>query len=294
MWVIANYGGANPLIYSYDGFTWQTSGPNIFDPSYGAFDLAWSGSIWVAVGVPILSRQAIAYSYNGTSWTTIGLDDDVIKNNNPNNYLSNKPMSIEWDGKAFVITLNETLSAGNHNYIVSFNGITWNHTQGNIIQSANIARWTGSNFVIAGQDPSNSILLKQNGGYADWHLGHQLHSDTILDLESNAEFNNTIVFPRSLILSGKCHSYDGGFTWTDTSINVFTTIKKIQTNNKIWIAIGDGPADNIATSYDGINWIGGGKDLFPSGCNDIWWNNELWVVVGQGIAYSYDGIYWIK
>jgi hypothetical protein len=292
MWVIAGNGGDNPLIYSYDGVTWNSSGPGIFDPLYGAFDVAWSGSVWVAVGAPILSRHAVAYSYNGTTWTTVALSNAIIKSNSPNNYLTNKPMTIEWDGNAFVVTLNATLSSGNHNYIVSYDGINWDHTQGNIIQSANIAKWTGSNFVIAGQDPSNSILLKQNGGYADWHLGHNLHSDTIYDLEANAEFNNTVLFPRSIIVSGKSHSYDGGFTWTDTSMNMLTTVKKIQTNGKQWIAVGDGPSDNIATSNNGINWIGGGKDVMTT-INDIWWNGSLWIAVGSSIARSHDGIYWI-
>jgi hypothetical protein len=293
MWVIGGNGNnGNTMIYSYDGLTWYSSGPGIFDPLYGAFDVAWSGTVWVAVGAPILSRHAIAYSYNGTTWTTVGLPNAVIKSNSPNNYLTNKPMSVEWDGNAFVVTLNATLSSGNHNYIVSYDGITWDHTQGNIIQSANVARWTGSNYIIAGQDPSNSVLLKQNGGYADWHLGHNLHSDTIYDVEANSEFNNTIVFPRSKILSGASHSYDGGFTWTDASINVLTSVKKVQTNGSIWIAIGSGPDNNIATSSDGIHWIGGGKDVMTT-INDIWWNGSLWIAVGSGIARSRDGIYWI-
>jgi hypothetical protein len=168
--------------------------------------------------------------------------------------------------------------------VVSYDGVTWTHTQGNIIQSANIARWTGSNYIIAGQDPSNSILVKQNGGYADWHLGHNLYSDTILDLENNAEFTNTIVFPRSKMLSGASHSFDGGLTWTDGSFNM----KKVQTNGKIWVGITQ--SSTIAWSRDGINWIDGGPDITA---NDVCWNGSMWVAVGQNIYYSYDGIYWI-
>jgi hypothetical protein len=298
IWVAVGNGGVNSIIYSDDAEMWYSAGTNIFDSSYGAFDVAWNGSIWVAVGAPNSQRNAIAYSYTGKSWTTITLSNQIIKNNNPNNYASNKPMSIDWDGTAFVVTLNATISFGNHNYIVSYDGLIWTHTQGTIIQSANIARWTGSNYVIAGQDPTNSILIKQNGGYADWHRGHTLHSTTIYDLEINQEFRNTIVFPRSLLLSNKSHSFDGGLTWSDASSNIgslMTTVNKTWNNGKLWTAVGTG-ANTIATSADGLHWIGGGADIFTIAGIDVYWNNSMWIAVGSGtntIAYSNDGIYWI-
>jgi hypothetical protein len=261
--------------------------------------VAWSGSIWVAVGAPNTNRHAIAYSYTGKSWTTLQLSNQIIKNNSPNLYNSNKPFSIEWDGIAFVITMNELVSSGNHNYIVSYDGLVWTHVQGPILQSANIAKWTGSNFVIAGEDPVNSILIKQNGGYADWHLGHNQYNTTIYDLECNAEFRNTIVFPRSLLLSNKSHSFDGGMTWTDASSNiglVMSTVNKTHNNGKLWVAVGQG-ANTIATSADGLHWIGGGADIFTTAGLDVYWYNSLWVAVGEGtntIAYSNDGIYWSR
>jgi len=297
LWVVAGNGGANSLLYSEDGDTWYSGGANIFDSAYGSFDVAWNGSIWIAVGAPNTNRRVIAYSYTGKSWTTLELSNAIIKNNGTALYNSNKPFSIEWDGVAFIITLNELVSSGNHNYIVSYDGLVWTHVQGPIIQSANIAKWTGSNFVIAGEDPVNSILVKQNGGYADWHLGHNLYNTTIYDLECNAEYRNTIVFPRSLLLSNKSHSHDGGFTWSDASSNIgtlMTTVNKAHNNGKLWVAVGQG-ANTIATSPDGMHWIGGGADIFTVAGLDVYWSNSLWVIVGEGtntIAYSNDGIYW--
>jgi hypothetical protein len=299
LWVVAGNGGVNSLLYSEDGDNWYSGGASIFDSAYGSFDVAWSGSIWVAVGAPNTNRHAIAYSYTGKSWTTLQLSNQIIKNNSPNLYNSNKPFSIEWDGIAFVITMNELVSSGNHNYIVSYDGLVWTHVQGPILQSANIAKWTGSNFVIAGEDPVNSILIKQNGGYADWHLGHNQYNTTIYDLECNAEFRNTIVFPRSLLLSNKSHSFDGGMTWTDASSNiglVMSTVNKTHNNGKLWVAVGQG-ANTIATSADGLHWIGGGADIFTTAGLDVYWYNSLWVAVGEGtntIAYSNDGIYWSR
>jgi len=297
LWVVAGNGGPNSLLYSEDGDTWYSGGANIFDSAYGSFDVAWNGSIWVAVGAPITNRHAIAYSYTGKSWTTIGLSNLVIKANNLALFNSNKPFSIEWDGVAFVITFNELVSSGNHNYITSYDGLVWTHVQGPILQSANIAKWTGSNFVIAGEDPTNSILVKQNGGYADWHLGHNQYNTTIYDLECNIEYRNTIVFARSLLLSNKSHSHDGGLTWSDASSNIgslMTTVNKTHNNGKLWVAVGQG-ANTIATSADGMQWVGGGSDIFTTAGLDVYWSNSLWVAVGQGtntIAYSNDGIYW--
>jgi hypothetical protein len=299
LWVVAGNGGTNSLLYSEDGETWYSGGQNIFDSGYGSFDVAWNGSIWIAVGAPITNRHVIAYSYTGKSWTTLQLSNDVIKNNSPNLYNSNKPFSIEWDGVAFVITLNELVSSGNHNYITSYDGLIWTHGQGPIIKSANIAKWTGSNFVIAGEDPVNTILVKQNGGYADWHLGHNQYNTTIYDLECNAEFRNTIVFPRSLLLSNKSHSHDGGLTWSDASSNIgalMTTVNKTHNNGKLWVAVGQG-ANTIATSPDGMHWVGGGADIFTVAGLDVYWSNSLWIAVGEGtntIAYSNDGIYWLR
>ena len=298
LWVVAGNGGSNALLYSEDGDTWYSGGQNIFDSTFGSFDVAWNGSIWIAVGAPNTNRHVIAYSYTGKSWTTIQLSNQIIKNNSAGLYNTNKPFSIEWDGIAFVITLNATVSSGNHNYITSYNGLVWTHVQGPIIQSANIAKWTGSNFVIAGEDPVNSILVKQNGGYADWHLGHNLYNTTIYDLECNAEYRNTIVFPRSLLLSNKSHSHDGGFTWSDASSNIgslMTTVNKTHNNGKLWVAVGQG-VNTIASSPDGMHWVGGGADIFTTAGLDVYWSNSLWVAVGQGtntIAYSNDGIYWI-
>jgi hypothetical protein len=253
----------------------------------------YNGSIWVAGGT-----NNLVYSYTGKSWTTVQLSNQIIKSNNDAIYNTNKPFSIEWDGVAFVVTLNATVSSGNHNYIISYNGIDWTHLQEPIIQSANIGKWTGSTFVIAGQDTANSILVKQNEGYANWCSGKNPYNTTIYDLDCNAEFRNTIVFPRSILLSNMSHSFDGGVTWTDASSNIgslMTSVNKAINNGKLWVAVGAG-TNTIATSGDGLHWIGGGADIFTTAGLDVYWSITLWVAVGQGtnsIAYSSDGIYWV-
>ena len=296
IWVVAGNGGSNSLLYSEDGIAWYSGGANIFDSTFGSFDVAWNGSIWVAVGRPVGQRHCIAYSYTGKSWTTVQLSNQIIKSNNDALYNTNKPFSIEWDGIAFIITLNSTVSSGNHNYITSYNGIDWTHTQASMIQSANIGKWTGSTFVIAGEDTTNSVLIKENDGYANWRAAPNAYNTTIYDLDCNAEFRNTIVFQRSIMLSNLSHSFDGGMTWTDASSNIgtlMTTMNKAANNGKRWVAVGTG-TNTIATSADGLHWIGGGADIFPTAGLDVYWANGLWVAVGtNSIAYSSDGIYWV-
>jgi hypothetical protein len=310
IWVVAGNGGVNSLLYSEDGVNWYSGGSGIFDVDYGSFDVAWSGSIWVAVGVPAGNREAIAWSVNGRSWTTVALSNEIIKSKNDAVYNSNKPVSIEWDGVAFVVTLDYRVSAGNHNYIVSYDGINWSHIQGNIIYSANVAKWTGSAFVIAGEDPTNSILVKQNGGYADWHLSHSAYNSTIYDLEVNAEFQHIIVFPRTHIIAGTNYSRDG-HTWTDTSANIgsilTTSVLTTTTNGLRWLAGGVSTQNTMAYSRDGLTWYGAGNHIFTQSCTKIVFSNpsanleeaptgSIWVATGSGLnslAYSYDGIYWI-
>jgi hypothetical protein len=298
IWVVAGNAGVNSLLYSEDGNTWYSGGANIFDSNFGSFDVVWNGSIWVAVGAPVGQRYVVAYSYTGKSWTTVQLSNQIIKSNNDALYNTNKPFSLEWDGNAFVMALNSTVSSGNHNYIVSYNGIDWTHIQPSLIQSANIAKWTGSNFVIAGEDTVNSILIKPNDGYDNWQTAPGTNTRTFYDLDCNTEFSNTIVFQRSILLSNKSHSFDGGATWTDASSNIgslMTVVNKAHNNGKLWVAVGSG-TNTIATSTDGLHWIGGGATIFTTAGLDVYWSNSLWVAVGQGtnsIAYSSDGIYWI-
>jgi hypothetical protein len=296
VWVAAGNGGVNSLLFSEDGINWFSGGTNIFDSTYGSFDVAWNGSIWVAVGAPASNRELVAYSLTGRSWTTVSMTNNILKSKNNAVYNTNKPVSIEWDGYVFVITLNDSVSAGNHNYIVSYDGINWDHTQGTIIFSANIAKWTGCNFVIAGEDPVNSLLVKQNGGYADWHLSHNLINTTFYDIEANTEFPNIIVFPRTLLLAGKNHSYDAT-TWFDSSSNIgaiFTTMADAATDGKRWVAVGSGTQNTIAYSRDGLTWFGGGANIFTGSAKKIAVHGR-WVAVGSGtnsLAYSNDGIYW--
>jgi hypothetical protein len=82
---------------------------------------------------------------------------------------------------------------------------------------------------------------------------------------------------------GGYHSY---------SKNVLLNVLSKQNTNGV--AVGSG-TNTIAYSYDGITWIGLGKNIFSTCGYGIAYNGELWVVVGEGtnsIAYSSNGFNW--
>ena len=63
-----------------------------------------------------------------------------------------------------------------------------------------------------------------------------------------------------------------------------------------WVVPGNGAANSMAYSNDGINWIGLGSTVFNSGLQTLY-NGSIWVAAGyssyHNLAYSYDGITWI-
>jgi hypothetical protein len=67
----------------------------------------------------------------------------------------------------------------------------------------------------------------------------------------------------------------------------------------LYVAVGNGTTNTVATSSDGITWTGRAKPIFSGGSNTgsgIATNGALFVAVGQGtsetIGYSTDGITW--
>jgi hypothetical protein len=64
----------------------------------------------------------------------------------------------------------------------------------------------------------------------------------------------------------------------------------------LWVAVGQGSGNTIATSSDGISWTGQGA-VISIAVEDVAWNGSIWVAIGEGgaasIATSTDGITWI-
>ena len=63
--------GSNRMFYSYDGISWSanTGANTIFGLS--VYDIAWNGTMFVAIGEENATFSNEAYSYDGLSWTAI-------------------------------------------------------------------------------------------------------------------------------------------------------------------------------------------------------------------------------
>ena len=52
--------------------------------------------------------------------------------------------------------------------------------------------------------------------------------------------------------------------------------------NTLWVAVGSGGGNTIATSTDGITWAGRGATVFNAVGRGVAYGNNLWVAVGYG------------
>ena len=196
-------------------------------------------------------------------------------------------------------------------YLYSYDGQKWNSISNSpkITQNnPNKIKWTGSQFSVAGNvaiEQGNTILKGIDG----IHYTPLLQKNTIpplIDIEADLEFPNTIIFPRNMMLAlgGSqndttkiAYSVDEGLTWipSSNSSSVFTTTANNACwNGRTWVAVGKGK-NTIATSSDGIQWVGRGSYIFSSEGNCIHWNTNQWIAGGTGtntLATSYDGVYW--
>ena len=99
------------------------------------------------------------------------------------------------------------------------------------------------------------------------------------------------------------YSHDLGDTWFNvaSSSSIFTETNVAGTgvayNGSLWVASGRG-GNNVAYSYDGINWNAGGTVSTHSGRDVIYDSYRgKWILALQGsttLAYSYDGINWVS
>ena len=164
----------------------------------------------------------------------------------------------------FMVASGENPSLGiNQQLLYSYDGITWNGSDASNNSIAyNAIAWNGSIWVAGTSDASQSILYSSNGIH--W----------IADASSINLFG----------VNGSCNT--------------------VAYNGSLWVAGGyyDAGADNLAYSYDGIQWTLSSSNMFGAqgACNSVAWNGSLWVAGGisfvssyaKSLIYSSDGINW--
>ena len=229
--------------------------------------------------------------------------------------LYDKITSIDWNGQHFILTARGEITDNSFAYAYSSDGISWTKSQfGPNITTTNpyAAKFIGDKFIVSGNLVSSSLDASGNtiakncmmdiiDGQFQVPITTNLNSNTVVyDIEQNLEHPHQIVFPKNCTLSlGSSikYSLDQGQTWSVTTSPFSGAAMDAVWNGKIWVSVGSG-ANTIATSLDGIRWIGRGNYIFSTSCNGVDWSpsQKKYVAVGSGtnvVATSMDGIYWL-
>jgi hypothetical protein len=223
--------------------------------------------------------------------------------------MPNSRVSVEWTGTIFVSSY--TTSSGTTAYKYSADGETWESAEvptdiltANQIQNV---KYIGNRAIITGNlaIPQGNVQLTSMDGI---HYGVTIPDNTkqIHNIEIDAEFRNTVRFSHKVMLalgtSGISYSLNDGDTWSASAGSVFNTVANdAKWNGRMWVAVGDGSSNTIATSEDGEEWMGRGKFIFSEEATSIEWSKEanLWVATGSdtnngySVANSVDGVHWI-
>ena len=195
MWVAVGT-GTKSIAYSADGIAWTAmSSTDVFinGSSTQGNSVAWTGSLWVAVGSG--SSHTIAYSLDGSNWTGLG-----------NTIFSTSGNGICWNGTRWVAVG----TGSTHTIAYSANGTTWIGFGKTIFSTAgNGVCWTGSRFVAVGNGATigysqdgimwytavSSIFSTQGNGVAgNPRLGAAVSDSQValsdsLDVVSDAYYN---------------------------------------------------------------------------------------------------------
>ena len=231
---------------------------------------------------------------------------------------TDKLSTVDWNGQNYILTARDEITGNAFTYAYSLDGVNWNKKLFNsdiTTHNSYSAKFLGDKFIIAGNlassytDSSGNPISKPclinvvDGSYQVAIPTNLDVSSVVYDIERNLEQPHKIMFPRTTLLSlGNSISYSTNFgkNWTTTasSLSIFGYgVKDAVWNGKVWVAVGAGASDTIATSLDGNNWVGRGNTIFANSGNGIDWSptHRKFIATGSGtykIATSMDGIYW--
>jgi hypothetical protein len=225
---------ANSLGYSYDGITWSasTNGNSLIGAT---LDIAWNGSMWVAVGIGTPSD--VVYSYDGKTWSAA---------TNSSTIFSNQGRCVVWNG-------NMWIAAGTNNTTIarSYDGINW---------TSSTLSTDGSMWVIVGSSTNinNPRIIYSYDGIT-W--SGATHPNNLFPNQGlSVAWNGTMwvaggQLPTSSTDPQIAYSYDG-ITWSaSTSGNAVwgQSVNGITWNGYKWVACG-ADQNSLGYSFDGINW----------------------------------------
>jgi microcystin-dependent protein len=278
----------NTIKYSItSGSTWQnvTGGFS----GYGS-EVAWNGSLWVAVGFDTAgTSNTIFHSSNGSLWIPANIGSPSFPFKNFGN-------GIAW-GNSLWIAVGDY--ANSRSIITSSDGSNWlNTTTGSFTTKGNGIAWNGYMWVAVGQDSSgNTIKYSVNGlswtnatsgVFTSQGKGVAWNGYMWVAVGSNSGDTNNIKY-----------SYDGS-NWENGTNGFVTQGTAVAWNGNMWVATGTGgdTTTNIKYSYDGTNWSNT-TGAFPKGGYSVAWSGNRWIAGGAEnttaanvTKFSVNGINW--
>lgn len=325
----------NTIAYSLDnGTSWIPSISSIGIFSGVANEAIWNGRIWVAVGASNGNTNTIATSVDGAEWTGRGntiFSDEATgvewskelhlwvatgKDSSPNHYsvaysvdgihwIGNSipgissGLSVRWNGRIWVLG-GIPASGTTRSIAYSIDGKTWTSVPFMFSVKATRVEWTDTTgWTALGEDSLWNYAISANG--RDWTLRLNY---TPPNTHEYVLYDSTTYW-KSTGGNTYSKSFDGEYwdtfsTITDMSMSAIIRFAKntpneaVATIQPLSIATGEG-LNTLAYSYDGIYWVGLGKNVFTERANRAVWNGKIWVAVGKGaywVATSYDGLEW--
>ncbi len=244
--------------------------------SGGANDVAWNGSVWVAVGNG--RSNNIAFSDDG-GFTWSGVTGKSI--------FSVEGRSVKWNGKYFVAVGRGV----KYTTAYSYNGITWTGTT------------LASGAPVFSYDISNSFQSTAPSDISGGAISVMWDGSKWIVTGTSTAASSTTTYTMATSIDGITWSpligpSPGTNPITNTTSSLFSTYAhSVAWNGKRYVATGCGAANTLAWSIDGINWSALGKNTFSTFGRGIAWGQSSgkWVATGSGtntLAYSTDGINW--
>jgi sugar lactone lactonase YvrE len=175
VWVVGYDGG---IVYSYDGITFVAA--NSASYSGYCFDIAWNGSVFVAVGQD--SVASIKYSYDGINWSPAAFVTALAFK------------GIGWNGSFFTTVV----AATNGQYYSSQNGINWTATSANSSIIAPRTIMFSSNVV-------PDLQVENLGIYGKGQVP-VTSTNTIALTPSTMVLNNTVTVSQSGFVGVNCNA----------------------------------------------------------------------------------------
>ena len=274
--------GNNTIAYSEDGITWRGLGQDIFDGE--GYDVAWNGSLWVAVGLG--SVNTIAYSQDGVKWTGLG-----------KTIFSTSGNGIGWNGTYWVAT-----GSGTNTIAYSQYGMIWFGLGSSVFtQSGSGVGWNGTAWVATGQGTNtlaysfDSINWTGIGSTTFSTLGYAVATNGIYWV-ATGQGSNCMAYTTDITGATGWTAITGVFDTTGFVGSAYG----IAWNGSTWVVVGR-PAGlsttEIAYSTNATSWTGVSNNPFSISGLGVCWNGVRFVASGYGgnsIAYSPDGITWYR